>query len=299
MPGNESALSVGSTPSSSVTTLEDKLSVRDGTALHTYRWTSRAAEQQSSAVLLIAHGYSEYGRRYDAFARYLVGRGHPTYCYDARGHGFSPGQRGYIDGYGRYVEDCTDVARDIAQRYPQRRLVLLGHSNGGLTVLRAIQRGETSAAGLVMVCPMVALRARRRPLPRGVAVVLSRLLPRLSLSNGIDIKNLSHDAAINQVWSADPMNHGRTTPRWYLGALDTMAQAQADADKVTLPVLTLTAELDSVVDPRGVEQFAKRLASPDRELIICRGAFHEVLNEVDREQTYKRIGDWLAARFGA
>ena len=27
-------------------------------------------------------------------------------------------------------------------------------------------------------------------------------------------------------------------------------------------------------------------------------AFHEVLQEVDREQTYKRIGDWIVSRFG-
>jgi lysophospholipase len=298
MPANDSALSV-SAPAQPVIESEDALNARDGTALHTYRWTSRSAEQQSAAVVLIAHGYGEYGRRYDRFARYLVSRGYPTYCFDARGHGFSPGQRGYIDSYERYVDDCTDIARDIARRYPQRALVLLGHSNGGLTMLRTVQRGETSASALVLTCPMLGLRRRHRPLSRGVAAVVSFLLPRLSLAAGIDKNELSHDTAINEAWSVDPMNHGKTTPRWYLGALDAMTQAHAEAAKVTLPLLAFTAELDPVVDSKAVAAFIERVPSSDRELLTVPGAFHEVLQEVDREQTFKRIGDWLAARFGA
>ncbi len=298
MPANETTLISGLKPDP-VTVSEDIVRVRDGISLHTYRWTSRAAEQRASAVVLLVHGYGEYGRRYDHFARYLVGRGHPSYCYDARGHGFSPGQRGHIDRYERYVDDVTDMARDLAQKHPGRPLVLLGHSNGGLTVLRAVQRGETSVAGLVMTCPMVALMPRHRPIPRALAVVLSALLSRASMGSGIDVNQLSHDTAINQAWSRDPMNHGRTTPRWYLGALDAMAQAQAEANKVSLPVLTLTGELDSVVDSKEVAKMVERFASTDRELTVCPGAFHEVLNELDREQTYKRIGDWLAARFSA
>lgn len=298
MPANDSALSV-SAPNQPVIESEDALNVRDGTALHTYRWTSRSAEQLSTAVVLIAHGYGEYGRRYDRFARYLVSRGHPTYAYDARGHGFSPGQRGHIDGYERYVDDATDVARDIARRYPQRPLVLLGHSNGGLTMVRTVQRGETSASALVVTCPMLALRRRHRPMSRGWAAVAAFLLPRLSLPAGIDKKELSHDTAINEAWSADPMNHGKTTPRWYLGALDAIAQAQAEAGKVALPLLAFTAELDPIVDSKGVAAFVERVASSDRELLAVPGALHEVLQELDREQTFKRIGDWLAARFGA
>lgn len=298
MPANDSVLAV-SVSAQPVIESEEALTVRDGTALHAYRWTTRAAEQQSSAVVLIAHGYSEYGRRYARLGRYLAGRGFPAYAYDARGHGFSPGQRGYIDRWERYADDCADVARELARRYPQRPLVLLGHSNGGLTVLRAVQRGEVRPAGLVMTCPMVALQRRHRPLSRRVAAVLSFLVPRLSLPNGIEQRELSHDTAINETWSADPNNHGRTTPRWYLGALDAMTQAHAEAGKVELPVLAFRAELDPIVNPQGVADFMGRVASADRELVTCSGAFHEVLQEVDREQTFKRIGDWLTARFAA
>ena len=297
MPANETTLAVNST-SHPVTSSEDTLTVRDGTVLHTYRWTSRGAEQQSGAVVLLVHGYSEYGRRYDHLARYLVGRGHPCYCYDQRGHGFSGGQRGHIESYTKYVEDCADVARDIAKRHPQRPLVLLGHSNGGLTVLRTVQSEGTSAAGLVVTCPMVALQPKRRPLSRRAAGFLSLLLSRFSLPNGISIHDLSQNTAVNDVWRADPMNHGRTTVGWYVNSLDAMVQASAEAGKITLPALVFAGERDSIVDPQGVAQFTERLGSTDRELVVVRGAFHEVLNEVDREQSYKRIGDWLASRFG-
>ncbi len=283
--------------SAAVSASESEFAVRDGTRLHSYRWTSRAAEGRSGAVILLVHGYGEYGRRYDHFARYLAGRGYVVHSYDQRGHGFSPGQRGHIQSYAQYVDDCSDVARQVAELHPQRALVLIGHSNGGLQVLRTVQRGEVAVAGLVMVCPMVALQPSHRPISRGVASVLAALMPRLPLPNGIDVRQLSHDSAINEAWKADPMNHGRTTLRWYLSGLDAMAQAHAEAAKVTLPVLTLAAEFDTIVDPRGVVQLAEQLASADREIVTVEGAFHEVLNELDRAQTYARIGGWLNARF--
>lgn len=297
MEANETVPAVS--PTAAVHVSEDELAVRDGTRLHTYRWTARAAETRSGAVLLIVHGYSEYGRRYDDFARYLTSRGFVTYSYDQRGHGFSPGQRGHIQSYAQYIDDCSDVARHVAALHPGRPLVLIGHSNGGLQVLRTVQRGEVPVAGLVMVAPMVALQAAHRPIGRGVASVLSALLPRMPLPNGIDVRQLSHDDAINQAWKADPMNHGRTTFRWYLSGLDAMAQAHAEADRVTLPVLVLAAEFDSIVDSRGVVQLAERLGSADREIVMVEGAFHEVLNELDRAQSYARVGDWLSARFAS
>ena len=283
--------------SGAVSASESEFSVRDGTRLHSYRWTSRAAEARGSAVILLLHGYGEYGRRYDHFARFLTSRGYIVHSYDQRGHGFSPGQRGHIQSYAQYVDDCSDIARQVMELHPQRELVLIGHSNGGLQVLRTVQRGEVAVAGLVMVCPMLALQPAHRPMPRGVASVLSALMPRMPLPSGIDVRQLSHDSAINEAWKADPMNHGRTSFRWYLSGLDAMAQAHAEADKVTLPVLTLAAEFDSIVDSRGVVQLAERLPSRDREIVMVEGAFHEVLNELDRAETYARIGGWLNARF--
>ena len=276
---------------------EDTVTVRDGTKLHTYRWTSDVADAKTGGVVLMAHGYSEYGRRYDELARYLVSQGFPVYGYDARGHGFSPGQRGHIDRYARYVDDCTDVAKDLTQKYPKRPLILLGHSNGGLTVLRTVQRGEAPVAGLVMSCPMVALRRRHRPMSHRAATITAALLSRVPLPNGIDPQQLTHDAGIAEAWRADPMNHGKTTPRWYLNALDAMEAAWREADKVSLPVLTLAAERDSVVDTKRLKEFAATLASPDRELLEIPEAFHEVLQEVDRAETFRKIGQWLSSRF--
>lgn len=47
------------------------------------------------AVLLIAHGLSEYGGRYDAFARWLAERGYAVAAADHMGHGHSDGTAQY------------------------------------------------------------------------------------------------------------------------------------------------------------------------------------------------------------
>lgn len=267
----------------------------DGIELFTYRWSSPRC---SSAPVVIAHGYGEHCGRYEEFARYLVGRGHPVHAFDMRGHGNSPGQRGHIDPYRLYTDDLDRFFRSVQLKH-RRPCVLLGHSHGGLLALLSIDRAEIKPAGVILSCPMVALHRRHRPVPYRLAYALARLAPRLGLSNGLDVSELTHDAACAQEWANSPLNHGRTSLSWYAGALAAMHKAKRCLTKVTMPSLVLAAELDPIVDSHAVAIMASRLPAVDREFHVCAGAYHEPLNELDRASVYARIGDWLAARFSA
>ncbi|MGE3458066.1 MAG: alpha/beta fold hydrolase, partial [Kofleriaceae bacterium] len=57
--------------------------------------------------VVITHGYSEHCGRYREVANVIVRAGWAVLSYDVRGHGRSPGPRGYVDRFKTYVDDLT------------------------------------------------------------------------------------------------------------------------------------------------------------------------------------------------
>ena len=240
------------------------------------------------------HGFAEHCRRYDEFAEYLLASGIGVSRFDARGHGRSSGQRGYVARFEDYVEDLQEFVRQVSERSPECPLVLLGHSNGGLIAIRAVQEGLPGVRGLVVSNPLVALRAARKPVPDALARVLSWGAGRLPLPNGVRPQDLTREPAILAALLQDPWIHRVGTPRWYWSMTMAGRAALADAERVTLPLLAVVGELDPLVDPRGVLEFYERAASLDKQLITRRGELHEVLNEMERRSLFALIQDWLA-----
>jgi alpha-beta hydrolase superfamily lysophospholipase len=250
------------------------------------------AAAPGGALLVLMHGYAEHCRRYDELAFSLARRGHVVSAFDARGHGRSPGQRGHIRSYEESVDDFVAFTADVRARYPQRPLLALGHSNGGLIALRAVQ-GGLALRGLALTSPLLRLRERRKPVPDALASVLSRALPWLPLPNGLDARDLTHDLALQAAHSRDRWSHRVATPRWYWASTLAGRDALADAPRLTLPLLIVQGELDPIVDPASVAELHARATSTDKRLVMRAGELHEVLNELGRLELYALIAEWM------
>jgi lysophospholipase len=247
----------------------------------------------TGALVALMHGYGEHCRRYDELALELAGRGHVVCLFDARGHGRSGGQRGYVREYGDYVADYAAFIRRVRARHGPRPLVAMGHSNGGLIALRAVQAGLEGARGLVLTGPLLGLRAARKAVPDAVARVLSALLPRLPVPNGIRSEDLTHDPVLREAHRRDRRVHGVATARWYWEMTLAGRAALADAQRVTLPLLIVQGADDPLVDPAIVAQFHGRAGTAEKRLVLRTGELHEVLNETERRQTFDTIAEWI------
>lgn len=135
--------------------------------------------------VLYVHGWSDYFFQ-RSLARYWTDRGADFYALDLRKYGRSlrPGQTpGYITDLATYDEDIAAalaaMGRPLDAPPPARRLVLIGHSTGGLTLSLWASTHPGLAAALILnspwlefqlsavravVAPMVGLQARLRPL---------------------------------------------------------------------------------------------------------------------------------------
>jgi alpha-beta hydrolase superfamily lysophospholipase len=136
--------------------------------------------------VLYIHGWSDYFFQ-RSLAAYWTDRGADFYALDLRKYGRSlrPGQTpGYITNLATYDEDIAAalaaMGRSLDEPASERRLVLLGHSTGGLVLSIWAAAHPGNAAALVLnspwlefqlsavtraaVAPMVGLQARLRPL---------------------------------------------------------------------------------------------------------------------------------------
>src|SRR5687767_11191872 len=83
--------------------------------------------------VVVTHGYAEHCGRYRELAHVIVDAGWAMLAYDVRGHGQSPGTRGFIDRFDAYVEDLAAMHAAMHALIPAGApLVLLGHSHGSL-----------------------------------------------------------------------------------------------------------------------------------------------------------------------
>ncbi|MBY4606219.1 alpha/beta hydrolase [Rhizobium sp. 9T] len=94
-------------------------------------------------ILMISHGLAEHSKRYRRFAEAMAARGYHVYAHDHRGHGETTapdapiGRFARREGVERVIGDIMAMRAHAASRHPGLKVILFGHSMGGLIALNA------------------------------------------------------------------------------------------------------------------------------------------------------------------
>ena len=113
----------------------DAVRTRDGMSLSLRHWPASDQTEPRGTSLLV-HGLGEHIGRYERLAGKLCESGWSVVGYDQRGHGLSDGARGVLSQSDDLLHDLASVLDTIGQIRSNQKLVLLGHSQGGLVVGR-------------------------------------------------------------------------------------------------------------------------------------------------------------------
>ncbi len=292
------------------------------TKLYGYRWEP---EGQPKAVLQIIHGMVEHIDRYDDFADYLCGHGIAVYGIDLPGHGMSAettDDLGYFtekDGKGMLLTDTHNVTRLIRKEHPGAPVFLLGHSMGSFIARRylTIWGGELAGAvimgtgsqplGAALLGKAIAYTCMRLFGPRYrskllymMTIGLSNLQFKLSGKGSWLSKNLDNVAA----YELDPRCGFVFTAEAYhtlFSLLEDLARRKNNSRiPKDLPVIFTSGMEDPVGgNMAGVLSAYNeyvRLGIRDLDVRFYQGDRHEILNELDREDVYGDILDWIEDR---
>jgi len=261
-------------------------STRTVSGLYTESFLPQGAPK---GVVIITHGYAEHCGRYHEVAHVLVDAGWAVFSYDVRGHGKSPGERGYIERFSIYLDDFA-VMRAAARELvaAPAPMVLLGHSHGSLIVLRALadERPPEVAAAIVS-SPFLALRIPVPGYRRLLASVASRLAPKLSQPNALRVEDLTRDQIKQAERTADKLCFDVATARWFTEALAAQDYVFANAARIKLPTTWLVGGDDSIADPARSQAVAAKIAGAKYHDLA--GMRHEVFNEVERGKVFSEL----------
>jgi len=286
------------------------------------------------AVVQIAHGMSEHSGRYDEFARYLCGLGFAVVANDHAGHGQSAqGHLGSFSskagGFDSAVDDLFNLFEQAGQKgtvplsqngtkepspfVPPR--VLLGQSMGSLLAALYAERYNDLSALILSATPsairysgvfqfLAALIATTRG-----QLARSPLLEKLTGS----VKNMTEDEKMQarswltrdedkiREFNNDPLCGFDYSAGGYLALLKAYHHVNAKNWGQQIPDIPLLIVAGSA-DPtsgngKGPVHFAEQLTKTGHkqvELRLFKDARHELINELNRQEVYTFIGNWIS-----
>ncbi len=270
--------------------------------------------KDTSGALVILPGKSETYLKYAEFLYDLQELPLSLFAMDHRGMGFSerllPDRlKMHVQSFAHYIEDVRTFVENIVKADRHEQLYLFGHSTGALIAALYLEHyPETFKAG-VLCSPLFDLNVG--PVPGFVLRVLAGLLDRPGQHEQYSLgqrkfkrpdfprNKISHSYARWSLWEEDiipnteAIQFGGVTNHWLRESLTAGHRVVQGAGKISVPLLLLQAEQDSIVRLGAQDRFCRR--APMCTKVLIRGAKHEILIEQEqlRSEALVRIKSFL------
>jgi alpha-beta hydrolase superfamily lysophospholipase len=242
-------------------------------------------------IVVIAPGFNSHSGQYADAAERLTTAQLVVYALDHRGRGHSGGERFHVDRFADYVSDLATFIADIKRQEPGLSVFLLGHSAGGIIAGLYAQDHQAELAGLISESFAFHLPAPGFALSilKAIAYVFPHLRV-LKLNNA----DFSRDPAAVDAMNRDPLIKGESqTARTAAELIRADERLTRGIPQLKLPTLILHGTKDKAAKSSGSEYFYQHAGSSDKTLKLYDGAFHDLLNDSDKEMVLSDIISWI------
>ena len=280
-------------------------------------------EGKPKAVVQIVHGIAEFVERYEDFANYLNSLGCVVVAEDHMGHGQSicgNGVQGYFrGGWFCAVDDTYRLMKDTMTEYPNLPYILFGHSMGSFMARTILAKYPDSGIAAAIICgtgwqPRLALPALIKVV-EGICKKTGERKPNKKLHSMIfggynkripDARTpndwLTRDTEVVDAYNDHPLCGFIPSCGLLRDMMKGIYYVEQPKNlqnmKKHLPVLMIAGAEDPVgAYGKGVEQTTKEFEKAGMVKVTqklfpdCR---HEILNELNKQEVYEYIGNWLA-----
>ncbi len=275
---------------------EKAFQAHDGVELF-YRFWPAASETPKGAILLFHRGHEHSGRMAHV-AEELDLPEYAMFAWDARGHGRSPGRRGYSPSLGTSVRDVDDLVRHITKAYgiALENMAVIAQSVGAVVVsiwahdfapnIRCMVLASP-AFKVKLYFPFARLGLKMRYARSGLFFVNSYVKPQF----------LTHDPGRIASYRADPLITRPIAVNILLSLYEAAERIVADARAIVIPTQLLISGADWVVHHAPQHRFYENLGASIKERHLLPGFYHDTLGERDRASVISRARRFIAERF--
>lgn len=275
---------------------------RDGRKTHFFYHLKRpTTEGEKTCALVVLHGFGEHGGRYFHFPEYLKNEVSEFLIIDQEGHGRSPGSRGDIAQADPFFEDLKASVESARKRFTAKKIGFFAHSFGGLTLLEMFRRfGEPNFSFFMVSAPYLKLKIHVPIVKRLGAHLLSRVWGGLSLTAEYDRSVISRDTTVIEAIKRDRLNHTRMTPRAFTTIEKTQIELFLASVKCDAPISFWIPDGDPLVDSTATRVFfQENLHSSKKEWFSFAEGRHELMNELNRDDFFRQLGQWIRGQLSS
>lgn len=267
----------------------------DGLNLFYRTWQPRA--ESKKALIFLHRGHEHSGRLVN-----LVGEIDLKDCwgfsYDMRGHGLSPGERGYARDYSDWVKDLNSFINHISEQYDiePENMALVANSVGAVNAVAWLHDYGVKIAGMVLAAPAFRIR-----LYVPFAIPLLRLLHKIKKKSFVKsyVRSglLTRNKGEAKAYDSDELITRNIAVSVLLGLHDTATRILSDAAAISIPTMVFSAGQDFVVNNSAHAQFLQRISSKHKEHHTFPGMRHAIFYEENREEVVLKTRDFITACF--
>jgi alpha-beta hydrolase superfamily lysophospholipase len=248
--------------------------------------------------LLLVHGLAEHSGRYEHFGAWFAERGCAVHAYDQFGHGRSDGPRGHIRKFSDFLDDLEVMLAFVRSTAPERPIVLLGHSMGGLIVTGFASERAPDVAGVVISSGALQLGDGVSRVSLTLANLLAPILPRIRFDAGLDPAGLSRSEEVVQAYRDDPLVFEKITLSLAKSLFGAMQRVETAGARIRVPLLLLHGEDDPMCPVEGSRALQAQRGEDAAALEVYPGLLHEIFNEPEHERVFEDLLEWVVARSG-
>lgn len=297
-----------------------------GNKVYAQKWINKDITEYKGIIQLV-HGMQEHIGRYDEFANLLSECGYIVVGHDHLGHGNTVKKEddfGYFadkDGWDRLVEDIHILQNQIQKQYPNLPYVIMGHSMGSLLVRTYVTKYKDNLSGMIisgtsgqkggllilgkMLTKLIMLFKGKRYKSKVLEYLVTGSFNKKFKPNRTNADWTTRDEGVVDKYQKDPKCGKNFTAIAYYDLLNGTyyLSKQKNINKtLKIPVLIFSGDKDPVGEnAKGVIRVYNMLkkAGLDKVKIrLFKDGRHEMLNEINKEEVYYLILDWLKEIIG-
>jgi alpha-beta hydrolase superfamily lysophospholipase len=276
---------------------EKHFTTHDGSELF-YRFWPAETGATDKAVVLFHRGHEHSGR----LAHLVDELGLPDFAmfaWDARGHGRSPGDRGYSPSLAVSVKDVDTFVKHVSAAHgiPIENMAVIAQSVGAVLVATWAHDYAPRVRCLVLASPAFKVKLYV-PFARSALGLMHKLRGNFYVNSYVKAKFLTHDPQRIASYDSDPLIARAISVNILLGLYETAERIVADAQAITLPTQLLISGADWVVHRGPQDRFFERLGSPVKERHVLAGFYHDTLGEKERGLAVDKAREFITRIFG-
>ncbi|XP_057738838.1 caffeoylshikimate esterase [Arachis stenosperma] len=264
-------------------------------------WLPEASKPK--ATVFFCHGYGDTCTFFfEGIARKIALAGYGVFAMDYPGFGLSQGLHGYIPSFDGLVDDVIEHYTKIKENpeFHSLRTFIFGQSMGGAVALKMHLKQPKAWDGAVLVAPMCKIADDMVPskLVTQMLIAMANVFPKRKLVPQKDLAEAAFRELKKKEQTAYNVIAYKDKPRLWtaLEMLRTTQEIDDRLEEVSLPILILHGENDTVTDPSVSKALFEKAKSSDKTLKLYKDAYHSLLEGEPDELINQVFGDiisWL------